>query len=328
MLTQEYPRGYPPKITTPIAGKLIEWSDFYTPIKDLAAAVDARIQNIDKDAAIRQLILSMLDIDRSMRRILVSCETEEEHDGNLTGCWVDATILARPQLETLFLVLLVLIDQKKYFTWHEQWSAISLCKQVDWQASQYASVDDYDELLKGQLALAEEACNKLGIDKNERDVHVAKAQGRKNPPGWSSRKIRQFPGPGEIFTDKLLQGSPCENLGDIMYHHYNFLCGPIHASARFAGEKSVLRKSISGTEGMSEDERRNFIRNRVQPDSIMVSGLSIVCACTAIVVSRKSLRGDHTLAGPVSRAWDFFEAHHSVGRAVYQGWAKTALGVI
>lgn len=328
MQSQEYPRGYPPKTTSPIVGRIIEWSEFYEPIKALADAVDARIINSDKDAAIRQLILSMLDIDRSMRRILVSCENQEADGGELTGCWLDATILARPQLETLFLILLVLTDEEKYFLWHEQWSAISLCKQVDWQASQYSSPEEFDDLLRHQILLADTACERLGIDDRERKLHVAKAQGACPKDEWRTRRISQFPGPSDVFQQKLLRNSPCHALGDIMYHHYNFLCGPVHASARFAGEKSILRQSISEAESMSSASRRNFIMNRVQPDSILMSSLSIVSACTAIAVSRKSLKNDHTLYRPISNAWNYFERHHAVGKAVYQGWAKTALNIM
>lgn len=328
MNTELHPRGYPLPLSRPINGKMISWTDYFEPIKAFSSGIDARILNIDKDAAIRQLILSMLDIDRSMRYILIACEKYEEEKQEPTGCWLDASILARPQLETVFLILLSTVNAAMYLKWHEQWSAIQFCVQVDWQANQYKNESSMPPFMKGKLDLANRACESLGITEQERTLAVKKSRGGLSKSEKDMIKIKKFPGPAEIVKDKLLQSGPCQPLADMLYHSYTFLCGPAHASARFAGEKSVLRKSLTDTDSMSDLHRKSMIISRAQEDSIFVSGLSIVCACTALVVTRKTFREDPILCGLMSRAWDFFEESHPVGRAIYQSWAKKAMGII
>lgn len=328
MPSDQHPRGYPLTLTRPINGKLIEWSNYFGPIKAFADRIDARVLNVEKDAAVRQLILSMIDIDCSMRHILIACEKHEKDGGDPTGCWLDATILARPQIETVFLILLSTIDSAKYFKWHEQWSAIQLCVQVDWHKSQYGNESSLPPFILGQIDLADRACERLGISELERRLAI-----KKNRVGLTKSEkplvsIKKFPGPSDIVEQKLLADGPCQPLADLLYRNYTFLCGPTHASARFAGEKSVLRQSLRDTESMSELHRKNMIITRAQEDSIFVSGLAIVCACTALAITRNEFRQDSTLYGLMARAWDFFDESHPIGRAIYQGWAKRAMGVL
>lgn len=325
----ENPPGYPARLDRPLVGNRIEWERYFDPIKTLVDGTISRIENRTKQAVVCEILRSMLDVDRSMRHILVACQRVETEEG-LTACWLDATLLARPQIEAVFVILLGISDNK-YFDLHEKWSVLEYCQELDWQLSQINPEDFGDshaEFVRSQVDFANEACTKKGISKEQREVAIKKFRGEKLSAEESKFKIEYFPIPSQVHSNKMLRGSRFEVLGSILYWQYKFLCGPLHMSARFAGEKSNLRGTIADPSLTSKEVRENFIINRVQHDSIFVSGLALVTACTAVIVHSDTLRRDAHLGGLAIKAWEFFDLGYGRGRAVYQGWARSALGVL
>lgn len=298
------------------------YRDLIAPLTELRASIVDLLRGPDQSSHIlSDLVLSMWETHESMRAILKAAEEYEGETGRLTGGHADAILLARPQLESVFIALLILHDERDYVPkYHRAGWAATLRSQY----ATYEAMKDRQEIVdwwERQKDLFVTLGAKWGL--TEANLAVIIAQARDEPIAEDRRayRIRPLPIPGEIVDRNLLAGSAFAALIAPLYRQWKIACDPVHLGIPILAAKTFLRGGA--IDNVPEIDRAVYLTSDIHHNSIIQSVVALLTCTTAIAISRFETESE--LLDKCGEAWAPIQARVPSAISIWNDWAASAL---
>jgi hypothetical protein len=296
------------------------------PVWKLTEALVRRVPPRNSEVFLPSAILrAMGDTHESMRAILRASEEHAKQTGTDSGRSYDVLYLARPQVESVFVGLLLLHDWNKYGPLYRKaaWAkSVHICHYHYLRVRNTASGQAWwNEQVGYWRAMAAE----LGITEAEAKAAIADLTGESLSPREKQAAIAFFPTPGQVTRDdlRLLRGSPCEKLGDMLFYQWSHLCDPVHVGLESIMTKAHLRGDpVDKVDFMTQEDLDQGIIHR----SVGTSMVCITSLATAITVSL--FRGELPLIKLCAEAWDSHRTGLALSSLIWDDWARQALGIL
>lgn len=237
-MSKEKFRGAPPVAKHDLDTSSVEYKELSTLVWSVFDYVLGKLDmRARQDFYIASLLKSMRETHKSMRAILGVAADYEKQTGQQTGSHYDAVLLARPQIESVFIGLLILYDERKYVPWYQKagWAAGA-------RARHYycISVSDATPIGMQWCRNAQDMYKKiaisLGITKAEEEATYAYIRGDELTDEEKDNRIKEFPTVGKMMDEQnkdghMLKGSSFEGLAELLLRQTKSRCAFPEASA-------------------------------------------------------------------------------------------------
>ncbi len=300
----------------------IAYQDLIAPINELRRAVVQHLRGPEETTHILgDLAISMWETHESMRAILKAAEEYEQDAEHLTGGHADAILLARPQLEAVFIALLILLDEQEYVPrYHRAGWAATLRSSYETHRA-LGHVDEIANWWTRQQQLFVEQGAVWGLTEAHLAVVVAEARDDELTPEQRAFRVRPLPMPGAIVNESLLEGSAFAALAEPLYRQWKVACDPVHLGIPILAAKSFLRGgAIDNVTGI---DRAVYLTSDIHHNSIIRSAIGMLTCLTAIVVGRFGT--DRQLLDRCVESWGLLRAHVPAAITIWNGWAESAI---
>lgn len=265
------------------------------------------------------ILLAMLDTQASIALILSEFahrRRPKAHAGRLCS----AVLLARPQIESCVVGLLLLVDHRRYFPLMNRGSWLAEARGALYDCRQFANTRQGQNIHQRLRAALLHNALHAGIDKNDAQKAVDDLSG-KTLEALDSRLKERLPTVGAIaMPDSPFKDTQFEQLAPLLWWPWKRLSDSAHVSVNMLLSRAHLRGDRIE---MASGSTRDGILRSVQRDSIIVSTVAILTLATALVVTRYPT--DDKLFVRCASAWDQLLHGDPTARAIWEGWAKTAL---
>ena len=264
---------------------------------------------------IGDIFRSMLVTQRGIRRML-------DFEGPIEPETVDALLLARIQLESLFSVCLMLEDPKytvEYVQdhWRKQYVVYLLAKEETKHLARYQPllIPELQRLITLGQEFNIDPAHLHTVDKEELGVPM--------PPGMAERPIRPFPTPGKAIKN-MKSSLEKKHMLERLYAEYVYLCSFAHALPEanllknMFDSRSQARKIIPDSKVMSSYQK-------LASDAYITSFMSIAQS-TAEFTARYP--NNMEIIEAAHLAWHQLSGASTVTKAVWEIRTKRLLGAL
>jgi len=265
-----------------------------------------------------QLLLSMRDCHESIRVLFASAEVR--NTGAARAAAVSSVLLARPQVESAFVGMILGADKNKY---PRMWIRSSWVSQV---RGALADQRQFGGELRGRSAFLKNA-EAAGIEPSRAVAVVDDRTGHALEE--LSAEARPFPNPSESLAPRKgkspagpLVGTIFEPLARLLHPIWRHLCDPSHVGAHLVVTRAALRTEdavVLG--GLTPHE----IVAGLHREAFGVSITSMLSLCSAYIASHYR---DVGMMADAGIAWDQIRHGDPGARGIYDGWAKAALHLV
>lgn len=275
-------------------------------------------------SVLAHLLLNMQETHESMRAILRHAEETEKRLNKLTGSYYDMAYLARPQVETVFVGLLILADETTYLPMYHRsgWAHRATASYYEYMALR--GTRQGEEWWKKQKDGLARSAAKLGITQAEINATLADLCRTELTPEQSRQRIRLFPVPTAVVKKGLLAKSKHARLAEFLWRDWKFLCAPAHVDIGYVGARAFLRGD--DVDLIQEVSREDVLARELIYGTIVPSLLAVLSLSTAIVSDH--FMHEHALLRTCSDAWEQWYDGLSLARRLWDDWAREALGIL
>jgi hypothetical protein len=257
---------------------------------------------------------SMAATNRTIRRVL---EPGWEDPSS-----VDALVLARLQLECLF-VLCLMFEDSKYVDcytqdhWRKRYVQYLLMREETMALARFEHFVSQTPVDLIRLGLH------FGVTGAQMQTVELEELGKPLPAGVVKQSIPQFPTPGKAIQ-KLPRGEKRRIL-ERLYQEYAQLCSFAHGSGQANLLKIVFDKRSIDSKFLSDAEKAERFQGVVLGESYLVSFFSIVQSTTELTALYP---GDMDLVSAAIEAWKRLCEASLLTKAVWEMRTRRLLGVI
>lgn len=325
-MAQHDPRRIPSPAKADLDSGRRDYAAIMAPVWKLSEAIVRRVPPKDGQIFVPGAILrSMGDTHESMRSILKASEEQATQGSTASGRCYDVLYLARPQVESVFVALLLLHDWNKYGPLYRKAAWAKAVHNCHYQYLRVQHTVTGRAWWAQQVEYWRSMAGQIGITEAEAKAFLSDLTGEQLSK--SERKagsVALFPNPGDITGDgRLLHGSACEKLGDMLYYQWKQLCDPVHVGLESIMTKAYLRGDpIDSCAFMTREDVDQGIIHR----SVGTSMVCITSLATAITVSL--FRNDVSLIKLCADAWDSHRTGLFLSSLIWDNWARSALGIL
>lgn len=299
--------------------------DYKAELETFQALLDEVSRCFDSRPPMRDYLIVHLDglRDRhsAMEDIWERWKPDERSKTGRVARIAELLVLARPQLEALYVLLALVDDYEKFFalyTHESWWNAVLVCEyRRRWRGSA-ASEDAWFAREALRLSML---ADKYGISTSRQ----AELQGKaREDPAFQQVKAPKFPTPGELTNEKqhTFRNSHLKRLADLLYPHYKHACDAVHSGARH----THLKAAIADTDGQVSGEFRGSVLNQLILDSIGVSMVAMLTGTTLIVTT--SNRNLIDVRMRLIRTWEAWVPGIDLARILWDNWSRVQLNVL
>lgn len=274
---------------------------------------DLRFGNLIAD-----ILQTFLSTHRSIR-VLVEIASQDK-DRNM-GMGTDANSLTREQVEKVFLLSLLLEDQRKWVRaylrsdWRKQFEDFLLAKE------EHQDLPRYKEFLTVQAPQQLEMLRlELGVTDEEKEAAEFKfynpqLKERLWPTRLQGKLVDRFPMPSKT---KTLVGNSLKQVLERWHLEYDLLCGYTHIGIRKLAAQSLRQRQLT-----SEQIEKYFV-NKMESAEI-ISFVATLSACTEVY---RNASASADVIGALTELWTELEKGSLLGKVFWNIQAKSVLGVL
>jgi len=287
----------------------------FKPVSVLLKAIFTRLTITDLSLhTLNQILNSMIETHRSMYIILHSSANFESKHKKFTGAHADALILTRPQIDSSFLILMLLhgdIDQvKKYHrsTWFSSFILIS-------NGLHKRNLDETNNLIVWNKITKVFGILGLKSGLNEEEIDSVFNACRNNRKPQDIPNIRT-PRTRSIAT-KLLDNPLLKNLVAPLLEQYEIACDTTHVGISILAPKSLLRGDFESPEELTRNE---YLIDNIYHDSLSISIITLLTCSSAITL--RMFDDDCELRNLCLTAWNEITKQVYLSTIIWNDWAK------
>ncbi|MHC5024801.1 MAG: hypothetical protein ACYTGG_13005 [Planctomycetota bacterium] len=299
------------------------YSELISPIAELRRLVRDELASPDGATHILgDLITAMWETHESMRAILAAAEKCEEDTGRSTGGHADAVLLARPQLESVFIALLILHDEIEFVPRYHRagWAATLKASYLTYEMmGDTAEIADWWER---QKLLFVEQGSAWGLTEDHLDTVIAEARGDELTEEQRAHRIRHLPMPGSILNESILQGSSFEPLVAPLYREWKVACDPVHLGIPILAAKTFLRGGL--IDNVTGIDRAVYLTSDIHHNSIIRSAIAMLTCLSAIAIGR--FGANREILDKCDESWGPLRTRVPAAMSIWREWAERALG--
>lgn len=261
------------------------------------------------------ILFGMIDTHGSIRMLLRQIEGG-------TGIAADAIILARAQVESLFLVAWLLEAPANHALVYARDGWFTFLRRIVYEECECANIfrqlsflrNTGDALLTNWAAALEISSTDVTSTRN----WIKSGGPKKCRPSF----LGTVPTPHEAISH--ITNSALKTVLDRMYHiEYRYLCAFPHVGQLAGFTRKALRER--GCSGKSSSAWKNWDSTILVEPSLGNSHLSMLLVATRLTENNLS---DADLAASVIKAWEPFAAYSLSGKFAWENWSSKALGII
>ncbi len=237
---------------------------------------------------------------------------------------VDALLLARLQLETLYALCLMVEDQHYIDVYlKDSWKKTYIRFLL--QATECKNLPRFSSFHQKQgPAMLDRLRRIVGVTDDEVATIEHEELGKPLPQGASLTKIEKFPTPS-IIVRKVTNTSRKKMLLRL-YPEYQLLCSYVHGSSTQPRMLKNIFNPRSKFRGLfTSGEIEEMFQKEVAGEAIYLGYLSIVQACTELI---ELYPNDVELRATLTQAWQPLVEGSLVGRAIWEIRSRTLLGAV
>jgi hypothetical protein len=260
------------------------------------------------------LLTGMLATHRNIRKLL----TEGSGDPGV----VDALALARLQLETLYVICLMVeapqnVDWYLRDGWRKQYTQFLMKRE------ECKGLPRYDEYIRVAPTFLENLRDFLGITPEQQLTIDHHELGVSLPPGFVKQEIHPFPTPGKTFA-KITVGDRKRML-ERLYPEYVHLCCFSHGLAEANFFKGIFNKRLLHRALVSEARVQDTFQKEIASRAFVMSFLSMTQSAAELTVLYP---GDLELGVAAVNAWNALCEGSLLGKVVWEIRTRQLLGVM
>lgn len=293
------------------------------PLWEVIEAIAPRAVRGDiADQDIGQLLISMQETHGSIRAIITHAQRFEEKTKAATGRWADALVLARAQMDAVFIGLLLVHDPEKYAEWYHKSGWATDAQMVFYYMRRFKKVSSGRAVFNKNVRALKFRARLCGVSVNEWIATLSEVRGKPLRFGASAGDaIRPFPTPGK--ARELIEFGTFGELAGVLWQEWKFLCDPAHAGLGILALRYGLRSEQMGPLGSPLRETMTY-ECTIGP----AIHCSLVSITTLATVFAERHRTDVSLIAMITNAWSVIQKGTRIGGIVWEKWAYKALGAL
>lgn len=235
---------------------------------------------------------------------------------------VDSLVLARVQLEALY-VLCLMFEDASYVTRYLQDGWRKKYVQYLYQKAECAGLPRFDEFLRNAEPWILGLRNDCGITEEQQRTVDFDQLGIPLPAGMSRVPIERFPTPKGVIS-KIPPG-PKRKMLMRLYPEYEHLSSFTHGLAEASFLRGMFDKRSEWPELFTSGKKEETFNKLVSSPAVSFSFLCIIQACAELTTLYPD---DVELRAGVTEAWDYPASGYLIGMAVWGLRTKSLLGAI
>lgn len=233
----------------------------------------------------------------------------------------DGVLLARPQVDALFVGLLLLVNRERYMPLLSRGAWISDVRGALYDLRQSRSTANGRSAYQVQRRVFLENAAAAGIPRATAVQILDDAAGDELEKLDTAKN--RLPSVSDALHDGVFDGTRFEALAPLIWWPWKRLSDSAHLSVNLVLTRAFLRgDDVSCGEGIA----RSVVIRGIHRNSILISLVSMLTLATAITVQEYA--DDDKLFRRCADAWDRIANGDPTARAVWDGWARAALRVL
>ena len=233
---------------------------------------------------------------------------------------LDALLLARAQLESLFTICLMLEDPKWVMVhvkdgWKKLYKRFLLEKEEAKDLPRMGAA--HDKLMPPHIAALQQIC---GVTKAEKGTIEEEELGIPLSPGMVEAKIKRFPTPGGVIKEVTVHDR--KQMLIRLYAEYEHLSSYVHGLPEATDTRALFGKY---KDRFSTKQKEDVFQKEIAGPSLYLSFLSVVQSAGELTCLYP---GDIELSAAVTEAWNLLTKYNLLGKVIWEIRAKRLLGSI
>jgi len=260
------------------------------------------------------LLTGMLATHRNIRKLL----TEGSGDPGV----VDAMALARLQLETLYVICLMVkgpqnVDWYLRDGWRKQYTQFLMKRE------ECKGLPRFDEYIRVAPAFLENLRAFLGITPEQQLTIDHHELGVALPPGFLKQEIHPFPTPGKTIAKVTVADR--KRMLERLYPEYVHLCSFSHGLAEANFFKGIFNKRLLQHALVSEARVQDTFQKEIASEAFVMSFLSMTQSAAELTALYP---GDVELRVAAVNAWNSLCEGSLLGKVIWAIRARQLLGAM